>query len=97
MTAADRTGSARVWPQWQGDATGQSRGVFAQQARGPRDPAEGQQSLFSWAEFLAEEPEQPQGRCSKPKPSSLSLFEWGGLFPGPGWDARTRAEPCMAA
>ena len=52
MTAADRTGSARVWPQWQGDAIGQSRGVFAQ-ARGPNEPAEGQRSLFSWAEFLA--------------------------------------------
>ena len=37
---------------------------------------EGQQSLFSWAEFLAEEPAQPQGRNGKPKPSSLSLFEW---------------------
>ena len=40
------------------------------------EPAEGQQSLFSWAEFLAEEPAQPQGRNGKAKPSSLSLFEW---------------------
>ena len=40
------------------------------------EPAEGQQSLFSWAEFLAEEPAQPLGRNGKPKPSSLSLFEW---------------------
>ena len=40
------------------------------------EPAEGQQSLFSWAEFLAEEPAQPQGRNGKPKPSSLSLFGW---------------------
>ena len=41
-----------------------------------QEPAEGQQSLFSWAEFLAEEPAQPQGRNGKAKPSSLSLFEW---------------------
>ena len=32
--------------------------------------------MFSWAEFLAAEPEQPQGRGGKPKPSSLSLFGW---------------------
>ena len=41
----------------------------------PGEPTEGQQSLFSWAEFLAEEPAQPQGRSSKSKSSSLSLFE----------------------
>ena len=41
-----------------------------------QEPGEGQQSLFSWAEFLAEEPAQPQGRNGKAKPSSLSLFEW---------------------
>ena len=35
-----------------------------------------QQSLFSWAEVLAEGPAQPQGRNGKPKTSSLSLFEW---------------------
>ena len=40
------------------------------------ESAEGQQSLFSWAEFLAEEPAQPQGRNGKPKPASTSLFEW---------------------
>ena len=39
------------------------------------EPAEGQQSLFSRAGFLAGEPAQPQGRNGKPKPSSLSLFE----------------------
>ena len=36
------------------------------------ETSEGQQSLFSWAG----EPAQPQGRNGKPKPSSLSLFEW---------------------
>ena len=38
--------------------------------------AEGQQSLFSWAEFLAEEPAQPQRWNGKGKPASTSLFEW---------------------
>ena len=37
---------------------------------------EPQQSLFSWAEFMAGEPAQPQGWNGKPKPSSLSLSEW---------------------
>ena len=40
------------------------------------EPAEGQQSLFSWAEFLAEEPAQPKGRNGKPKTASASLFQW---------------------
>ena len=45
---------------------------------GPRTEApEPQQSLFSWAEFLAGEPAQPQGRNGKAKPWSLPLFEWG--------------------
>ena len=35
-----------------------------------------QQSLFSWAEFMAEEPVKPKGRKSKPQPASLSMFEW---------------------
>ena len=40
------------------------------------EPAEGQQSLFSWAEFLADEPAQPRGRNGKPKTASASLFQW---------------------
>ena len=40
------------------------------------EPAEGQQSLFSWAEFLAEEPAPPNGRNGKPKTASSSLFQW---------------------
>ena len=35
---------------------------------------EPQQSLFSWAEFMAEEPVKPRGR--KTQAPSLSLFEW---------------------
>ena len=37
---------------------------------------EPQQSLFSWAEFMAEEPVKPTGRSRKPKPATTSLFEW---------------------
>ena len=40
------------------------------------EPAEGQQSLFSWAEFLTEEPVKPKGRNGKAKPAAASLFEW---------------------
>ena len=40
------------------------------------EPAEGQESLFSWAEFLAEEPEKPKGRSRKPQPAAASLFDW---------------------
>ena len=40
------------------------------------EPAEGQQSLFSWAEFLAEEPGKPKGRSRKLQPAAASLFEW---------------------
>ena len=36
-----------------------------------------QQSLFSWAEFMAEEPVKPKGRKSKPQPATLSMFEVG--------------------
>ena len=37
---------------------------------------EPQQSLFSWAEFLVEEPVRSRGRKSKPQPATLSMFEW---------------------
>ena len=37
---------------------------------------EPQQSLFSWAEFMAEEPVKPKGRGHKPQPAATSLFEW---------------------
>ena len=37
---------------------------------------EPQQSLFSWAEFMAEEPVKPKGRSRKPQPATLSMFEW---------------------
>ena len=37
---------------------------------------EPQQSLFSWAEFMAEEPVKPKGRGRKLQPATLSMFEW---------------------
>ena len=40
------------------------------------EPAEGQRTLFSWAEFMAEEPVKPQGRSRKSQPATASLFEW---------------------
>ncbi len=46
---------------------------------GHHDEAEAeepQQSLFSWAEFMAEEPTKPKRRNGKPQPASISMFEW---------------------
>ena len=41
------------------------------------DEAEGpQQSLFSWVEFMADEPVKPKRRNGKPQPASMSMFEW---------------------
>ena len=40
------------------------------------EAAEGQQSLFSWAEFMAEEPVKPKARSRKPTPAPPSLFDW---------------------
>ena len=37
---------------------------------------EPQQSLFSWAEFMVEEPVKPKGRSRKAKPAPPSLFDW---------------------
>ena len=37
---------------------------------------EPQQTLFSWGEFMAEEPAKPKGRSRKPQPSPPSLFDW---------------------
>ena len=33
------------------------------------------QTMFSWAEFMAEEPVKPK-RNRKPQPATLSMFEW---------------------
>ena len=37
---------------------------------------EPQQSFFSWAEFLADEPVKARGRGRKPHPAAASLFDW---------------------
>ena len=37
---------------------------------------EPRQSLFSWAEFMAEEPVKPKRRRRKPQPATISMFEW---------------------
>ncbi len=37
---------------------------------------EPQQTLFSWTEFMAEEPVKRKSRSRKPQPASLSMFEW---------------------
>ena len=37
---------------------------------------ESAQTLFSWAEFMADGPVRPKGRNRKPQPASLSMFEW---------------------
>ena len=37
---------------------------------------EPQQTLFSWAEFMAEEPVKPKGRSRKTQPAATSLFDW---------------------
>ena len=37
---------------------------------------EPQQTLFSWAEFMAEEPVKPKSRKRKAQPATLSMFEW---------------------
>ena len=41
---------------------------------------EPQKELFSWAEFMTEEPVKPKGRSRKPQPASASLFEWALSF-----------------
>ncbi len=39
------------------------------------DAEEPQQSLFSWAEFMAE-PVKPKRKNGKPQPATMSMFEW---------------------
>ena len=50
--------------------------VNGHSGNGHHDEAEEpQQSLFSWAEFMAE-PVKPKRRNGKPQPASMSMFEW---------------------
>ena len=58
-------------------ANGNGHAAVEVNGNGHSDEApEPQQSLFSWAEFMAEEPVKPKGRTSKPQPATLSMFEW---------------------
>ena len=53
------------------------RPIEVADGNGHHDEAdEPQQTLFSWAEFMAEEPEKPKRRGRKPQPASMSMFEW---------------------
>ena len=65
-TTRPPTGTGKRWPRLRP----------GQRPRPRRGTPEGQQSLFSWAEFMAEEPVKPKGRSRKPQPAAASLFEW---------------------
>ena len=45
-------------------------------SNGHDEAPETQRSLFSWAEFMAEEPPKPSRKNGKPKPATMSMFEW---------------------
>ena len=56
---------------------GNSHAAVPVNGNGHHDGApETQQSLFSWAEFMAKELVKPKARSRKPKGSSPSLFDW---------------------
>ena len=58
-------------------ANGNGHAAVEVNGNGHHDEApEPQQTLFSWAEFMAEEPVKPKGRGRKPQPAATSLFEW---------------------
>ena len=61
-----------------GHANGNGHAAIPANGNGRLDDeaTEPQQSLFSWAEFMAEEPVKPKGRGGKTQAPSLSLFEW---------------------
>ena len=61
-----------------GHANGNGHAAIPANGKGRLDDEadEPQQSLFSWAEFMAEEPVKPKGRGGKTQAPSLSLFEW---------------------
>ena len=58
-------------------ANGAGRAAVPVNGKGHHEEAaEGQQSLFSWAEFMAEEPVKPNDRGRKAQPATASLFDW---------------------
>ncbi len=57
-------------------ANGNGHEAVSVNGNGHQDEAEEpQQSLFSWAEFMAE-PVKPKGRKRMAQPASMSMFEW---------------------
>ena len=70
-------------------ANGNSHKATPVNGNGHHDEAtEPQQSLFSWAEFMAQKPVKPKGRSHKPQPATLSMF---GVGADSGTGARGRA------
>ena len=58
-------------------ANGNGHAAVEVNGNGHSDEApEPQQTLFSWAEFMAEEPVKPKGRSRKAQPAAASLFDW---------------------
>ena len=58
-------------------ANGNGHAPIPVNGNGHHDEAEEpQQSLFSWAEFMAEEPVKPKRRGRKPQLAATSLFDW---------------------
>ena len=58
-------------------ANGNGHAAVPVNGNGHRDEVpEPQQTLFSWAEFMAGEPVRPKGRGRKPQPATASLFDW---------------------
>ncbi len=58
------------------NGTGATVEVGAANGHHHDEAPETQQSLFSWGEFMAEEPVEKQSRRGKKEAASLSLFEW---------------------
>ncbi len=57
-------------------ASGDGRSALPVGGEAEDETPERQRSLFSWAEFMAEEPAEPKRRGRRPAPASISLFEW---------------------
>ena len=57
-------------------ANGNGRAALPVGGSADDEPAERQRSLFSWGEFMAEEPAKPERHSGRPAPASISLFEW---------------------
>ena len=55
---------------------GNGHGAKTENSNRHHEAYESQQSLFSWTEFMAEEPVEPRNLGRKPQPSTVFLFEW---------------------